>query len=294
MLQVSHAWQDGHQRKVQMLRAFLCLDALLAQTAVAAVLLAAFLFPLGTGISVWVHWFPWWGPSMLPLALLALVLLWVALSRMGAMPRAWRPWAQSPRTIWLDKCCIDQSSPETIAAGTTAHLASFLQIATTWSPSRAQPTSRGFGGLRTPVPPSYALHPPRALFASGRTRTWPACGRCVYELATFCRMHKDKLDSRLLLLSPTWPSAFSPFKSVLLSEEERAPLTNFRLADVQCAMPRDRAIVLDAIRDEWGSEEAFETFVRNQLPDVLAASKQRYSRQMASVAGNAFEMAFGG
>ena len=39
---------------------------------------------------------------------------------------------------------------------------------------------------------------------------------------------------------------------------------------------------------------AFETFVRNQLPEVLAASKRRYSRQMASVAGNAFEMAFGG
>ena len=116
----------------------------------------------------------------------------------------------------------------------------------------------------------------------------------MYELATFCRMHKDKLDNRLLLLSPTWPSTFSPFKSALLSEEERAPLTNFRLADVQCAMPRDRAIVLDAIRHEWGSEVAFETFVRNQLPDVLAASKQRYSRQMASVAGNAFEMAFGG
>ena len=103
-----------------MLRAFLCLDALLAQTAVAAVLLAAFLIPLGAGISAWVHWFPWWGPSMLPLALLALVLLWVALSHLGAMPRAWRPWARSPRTIWLDKCCIDQSSPEMIAAGTSS------------------------------------------------------------------------------------------------------------------------------------------------------------------------------
>ena len=119
-VQVSHAWQDGHKRKVQMLRAFLCLDALLAQTAVAAVLLAAFLFPLGAGISAWVHWFPWWGPSMLPLALLALMLLWVALSHLGAMPRAWRPWARSPRTIWLDKCCIDQSSPEMIAAGTSS------------------------------------------------------------------------------------------------------------------------------------------------------------------------------
>ena len=40
---MSHAWQDGHKRKVQMLRAFLCLDALLAQTAVAAVLLAVML-----------------------------------------------------------------------------------------------------------------------------------------------------------------------------------------------------------------------------------------------------------
>jgi len=32
-------------------------------------------------------------------------------------------------------------------------------------------------------------------------------------------MHKDNLDSRLLLLSPTWPSAFNPFKSARLSEQ---------------------------------------------------------------------------
>ena len=107
-------------------------------------------------------------------------------------------------------------------------------------------------------------------------------------------MHKDHLSSRLLLLSPTWPSVFSPFKSGLLSEKELAPLTGFRLADVQCAMPRDRAIVLGSIRREWGSEAAFEDFVRTQLPQVLATSKQRYSRQMASVAGRAFGMAFGG
>ena len=116
----------------------------------------------------------------------------------------------------------------------------------------------------------------------------------MYELATFCRMHKDNLDSRLLLLSPTWPSVFNPFKLARLSEQELAPLKGFRLADVQCAVPRDRAIVLDAIRREWDSEMAFETFVRNELPEVLAASKRRYSRQMASVAGNAFQMAFGG
>ena len=117
---------------------------------------------------------------------------------------------------------------------------------------------------------------------------------CVYELATFCNMHKDHLDERLLLLSPTWPSVFNPFKSAQLTEEELKPLTHFTLAEVQCAMPRDRAIVLEQIRREWGSEAAFETFVRTQLPGLLASSKRRYSRQMARVAGRAFEMAFGG
>ena len=48
--QVSHAWQDGHERKVQMLRSFLCRDALLAQTTVPSLLLAVFLLPLGAGI----------------------------------------------------------------------------------------------------------------------------------------------------------------------------------------------------------------------------------------------------
>ena len=114
---MSHAWQDGYKRKVQMLRAFLCLDALLANTGVVALLLAAFLLPLGTGIYVWVPWFAWWIPSLLPLALLAIVLLWVALSSLGAMPRGWQPWALSPRTIWLDKCCIKQSPEEMMLAG---------------------------------------------------------------------------------------------------------------------------------------------------------------------------------
>ena len=84
-----------------MLRSFLCIHPLLAQTTVPMVLLAAFLLPLGAGIYAWLTWFPWWAPSMLPLALLALVYLWVALSLVGAIPRGWRPWALSPRTIWL-------------------------------------------------------------------------------------------------------------------------------------------------------------------------------------------------
>ena len=107
-------------------------------------------------------------------------------------------------------------------------------------------------------------------------------------------MHKDHLDQRLLLLSPTWPSIFNPFKSAQLTEEELKPIVNFSLAEVQCTMPRDRAVVLDAIRREWGSEAAFESFVRTQLPKLLAVSKRRYSQQIVSVATRAFQMAFGG
>ena len=138
-------------------------------------------------------------------------------------------------------------------------------------------------------------HPPAFRFHCPCIPVSPhMCTRCVYELATFCRMHKDHLDQRLLLLSPTWPSVFNPFKSVQLTDEELKPLTHFTLAEVQCAMPRDRAIVLEQIRREWGSEAAFETFVRTQLRVLLASSKRRYSQQMARVAGRAFEMAFGG
>ena len=57
---------------------------------------------------------------MMPLGMLALVLLWVMLSHADVVPPKLRPWAFSPRTIWLDKCCIDQSSRETIAAGTSS------------------------------------------------------------------------------------------------------------------------------------------------------------------------------
>ena len=119
------------------------------------------------------------------------------------------------------------------------------------------------------------------------------CTRCVYELATFCRMHKDHLDQRLLLLSPTWPSVFNPFKSAQLTKEELKPLTHFTLAEVQCAMPRDRAIVLEAIRREWGSEAAFEGFVRTELPKVLAAGKRKYQGLIAREAAQMFDFMFG-
>ena len=121
----------------------------------------------------------------------------------------------------------------------------------------------------------------------------PRPRRCVYELAYFCSKHSQDLDHRLLLLSLHWPSTLSPFKSKGLSDDEEGWLRNFRCATAQCYKPSDRAMLLAKIRDEWGSEEAFDAFVRNELPALLETGKGRYFGQPWRVLGNAFDALFG-
>ena len=48
-----------------------------------------------------------------------------------------------------------------------------------------------------------------------------------------------------------------------------------------------------AIRAQWGSEEAFDAFVRDELPGVLAAGKRKYSGLMAREAATMFDYMFG-
>jgi hypothetical protein len=156
------------------------------------------------------------------------------------------------------QACIDQSSARTIASG-TASFGRFLGCC-----------DRMVAFVST----NYF------------SRLW-----CVYELASFCRLHKDELSSRLLMLSLDWPSAG---RRSTTTREEREMLRGFRCADVRCAVPKDRAFVLAAIRREWGSIRAFEEFVQQQLPDVLAASKRSYSKQVPKVAAGALQLLVGG
>ena len=65
------------------------------------------------------------------------------------------------------------------------------------------------------------------------------------------------------------------------------------LAQTFCFKPADKATVLAAIRDEWGSEENFDNFVQDELPRILEASKQRYSRQLLMVAMRSLEHLLG-
>ena len=54
------------------------------------------------------------------------------------------------------------------------------------------------------------------------------------------------------------PSPMSPFKSAELSEGELQQLYEFRCQDARCFKQADRAYVMAAIVEEFGSEAAFD------------------------------------
>ena len=97
-----------------------------------------------------------------------------------------------------------------------------------------------------------------------------------YEFAYFTHyhgMHKtDTPSSKMLLLSLDWPSSFWPFKRTGLTEKEEEWITNFSCRDARCFKPADRAAVLEAIRERFGSEEHFDE-VRPQPPALHYSSR---------------------
>ena len=260
---VSHAASDGGRRKVEALRGFLCVHPLLAQLTVVLGLLALFLVPLGAALTSVIDALPFWSLGAVALGALAGAWLWVLLSQAGwCVPRRLRPWAFAPQTVWLERCCLDRSTDELKAAGLSS-IGRYL--------SRS-------GGMIAFVSAAYFTDL-----------------RCVYELASFCKLHRGaQLSERLLLISLEWPGVLSPLKRAKLTREEAAWLDGFRCGDARCAVPSERAIVMSAVREVWGGEEAFEAFVRDELPPVLAESKARYSRQAGRVMYEALDAMFGG
>jgi len=119
----SHAWADEKvypRAKVSLMRNFLFMDYMNATLVVSCGMVIAYLASLGTGIATVVPAFPWYSPSVAVLGGLTLVYLWIVLSTYGVVPSRYAPWALSPTTLWLDKSCILQESPETISAGVTS------------------------------------------------------------------------------------------------------------------------------------------------------------------------------
>ena len=298
---ISHAWNDDSEHKVEMLQYFLCVHDLLGRAGITLTILALFFFPLGLAIASEVPGFPAWLPSIILWGVLFLLMLWVWLATTcsSGVPVKARPWSWSRQTLWLDKCCINQATPETVQSG-VSRFDYFLGCC---------------DGMVAFVSPTYF------------SRLW-----CVYELAMFCRkhmkpadmpqlglrrsntfserMHQERekaatqkkgavgvelegLEGKLLLLGLDWPSVTSPFKKIAVSDDELQSLRSFRCTEARCFKPSDRAYVLDAIRREWGSEEVFDKFVQEKLPHVLAQSKHNYSTRMLEVAMRNLDLLFG-
>uniref|UniRef100_A0A7S4I6M5 Uncharacterized protein n=1 Tax=Prymnesium polylepis TaxID=72548 RepID=A0A7S4I6M5_9EUKA len=255
---VSHAHADGAGRKARMLLEYLCLHAFYARTLTVGLVLALFLLPMGFAVHDFVPSFsPWLLSTAVGMAA-GLLLVWSFAGLLGAVPAQLTPWSLSGVTLFIDCFSISQECDESVQAG-AARIGLYVRRSQRMV-AFASPTFWG--------------------------RLW-----CVYELATFCqhvlwvdgRLDTQKLGNRLVLLSPDWPATLNPFKGTPLSERELVPLRGFKCADARCHRPSDRALLLSAIRRDWGSLEAFESFVRVELVRVFELSRQRYNSQLCRI-----------
>ena len=78
-----------------------------------------------------------------------------------------------------------------------------------------------------------------------------------------------------------------------LDEAELGWFKTFSCRDARCFKPSDRSTVLAEVRAGWGSEAAFDSFVRNELPFVLLRSKRQYRKQLRTVFFQQLELIFG-
>jgi len=258
---ISHAWTDPGERKLRMLQEYLCLQDLLGIWMITFLFLAVFSLPVGFAIQSEFKSFPGWALSIVIVIVMLLFLLWVCLSTKNIIPPKFAPWSFSRQTVWLDKCCIDQRTPERVKAGVYS-FKRFLD---------------NCNGMVAFVSSTYF------------TRIW-----CVYELASFCKMLESDMERQLLLFSLDWPSSIIQCKSSKVSKDESAYFKEFKCRNAKCYKPADRAWVLEKIRNEWGSEQAFDKYVRNTLPSIFAESKEIYREQLKTVANRSLERLFGG
>ena len=257
---ISHAAPDEGERKVPLLREHLCLQNFFGGTFAVVLVLAVFLLPLGFGLQTVWPGFPPYALSCVLLAVVAGMVVWAMVGSVGWLPAWATPWGFTPTVVWLDVCCLYQATPEAIEASVA-----------------------GIEGFLQKCDKMLAL-----VSAEYFERLWT-----VYELATFCKANQQQLSSKLLVLSLEWPSSLNPFKRKGLSDREIAWLSNFRCRNARCYKPSDRALLLAAIRSKWGSEAAFDDFVRTELLEVMRVSKARYQQQLWDTAGRNFELVFG-
>ncbi len=269
---VSHSWSDNFFLKASMLRGHLFLleydfyHLTLWSIVFLQLIPVGFIVQAFTSVDENTTGMSWWIPLVISMGLCALLILRAHLSGI-VLPTRLGPWpaaSQECMGVWLDKCCIDQTSNATKQKG-ISHIGDYLQNCDT---------------MTVMLGKSYF------------TRLWT-----TFELATFCKLHKDAgdLHEKLIFLSLQWNWTFRPLwlvKHVELSQWEQYQLLSYSCLDAQCYMPKDRAFVLATIRSLWGSEENFDQFVRTEMMEILRKGKERFVRRPISIVTGALDMLF--
>jgi hypothetical protein len=271
---ISHHRGDPGGFKGSMLRDFIFVQPLVTRMLLCLPMLSLILLPLGVAYCSIIDGPPMIYfaivplprvvlPSTVPLIALVLLLVWIAFSSLGCLPIRYTPWNSADEALWMENACADES-----------RVAAMLK--------------EGFDTYLSSCDKMIAFVSPEYF-----SRLW-----CVYELASFCRrydgaLHKY-LEQDLVLLSKQWVSTLNPCKVADLTDEELEPILSFRCRDAETFKPCDRAVLLSYIRRDWGSEEAFDEFVRTELPTVLAGNKRRYTLRIGKLAEEHIDLAFGG
>ena len=95
---------------------------------------------------------------------------------------------------------------------------------------------------------------------------------CVYELSEFVLLHPGQLESKLQIIGLDWPAWWNPInwsREVQLSDNEIQAIENFSVRAANCERPSDRQHILAELRRSWGSEAAFDGWVREEMKAVL-------------------------
>lgn len=259
---LSHSWHDPAVDAVRVVRTFLFLQSFIAVALVSSLLSALMFVPGGFIVASLAPCVPWWALSVAFAGGGLVVLAW-GIGCHAAGARAAVPWHWMRTSFWFDKCCIDQSSDESKQAG-IGYLGNTLERC---------------DAMLVIFSDTYLQ------------RLW-----CVYELAHFCHLMEQQRRAaelagvplaeakRLLVLSLSWGAWWNPLRALRpapLSAQEEALLAGYSCQQALCSKRSDKPLVLEMIRQEWHTLEAFDEYVRTDVRAALAAGKQAYFRQAA-------------
>jgi hypothetical protein len=313
---VTHNWEDDGPTKARLLASVLFWQSHLTSTVLMATMTCILSIPLSIILGEVIFTYTESLPSVLAestsfsLCILCL-LAGVAVFSHGKCTGIMRgPLSLSRIMLWIDKCCIDQSGADEIKQRSLRQVHRYVseaeKLAVLFSDSYVQSLWCVFelAYFCKSHPDVFNYDSPSLLFlplddadgsgdletqkpvASGRW-VWWRCARSSISESACRRCVRGTEEDPSPAQRDVHPQA------VKLTIEQTSNLRNFSCRRARTFAPRDRAVILWEIRRLWGSEEAFDVFVRNEVPIALELGKRRYYQHGRAAVREGWRFLFG-